>query len=522
MASIEIANSPSQASLSSKEPKRTNEYLKKIAKNAGIAGGGNLISQIFGPVIGIITTRALGAELYGIYALATYWTGMLADISRLGFGGMLIRFVAAYKGEGRQDKIKGAILLSLKLVISISGLFTIALLLLAEPFCTHIIKRPDATPVFRFFSFAILFTAIYGTLIAALTGFQQQRYVVISSAIISNFVKLITLVTFLGFGLKIYAALASSLLQDIAILGFGLFFLIKVFPQLKQSQLRPVTEHKTLWKYASTIFANSLFFKYTFRLDLLFLGLHRTVAEVGLYATALKIQPLIFLPSYAIAEIFNPLVAELYTRNEINQIGALYKAITKWTAMLSTPIFLIVVLFHQPILSIFGKEFTKASSALIILALGNLVVDIVGTSGHVINMIGKPMLNLVNSIVTAVISVSLLALLVPAKGMIGAALACSTGIFAVNIIRLIQVYYLLKIHPFKASLLHVLVAGSLSAISFLVLKHYWVTNGEWYFTVLQMLFCCVLYVGCLFSFKFDDEDLIVLRALRQRFAIRKG
>ena len=437
-------------------------YLKRIARNAGVTAGGNLLGQVASPIIGIITTNALGPSLYGVYTLATYWAGLLAEISRFGFGATVIRFTASFRGEGKTESIKGTILYSLRLVAITSGILAVGMALLAEPFCRYVLEDPSSADAFRFFSVAILLTALYGSVTSALTGLQQQRYVVLTNSIVSNLVKIVSLLLFVWMGLDLYAALASSLLQDLAVLALGGFFLLRSFPALTDKNVKATVEPRDLWKYSLSMFATSLFYKYTFGLDITFLGYYRAAADVGLYAVALKLQPVIFIPAYAISEIFNPMVAELHAKNEIGQIERLYKTVTKWTLTLSVPIYLLIVLFYQPILRLFGKEFGGAADALMILATANLLVNFVGMAGYVINMIGRPTVNLVNSIVTAVINIGLFFLLIPPFGVTGAATAYATGLLVINLVRAIQVRRFLGIIPFKVSQLKVVAAALLS------------------------------------------------------------
>ena len=492
---------------------KTEGYLKKIAKNAGITAAGNVIGFISSPISGIITTRALGAEFYGIYTLATYWTNLLSEISRVGLGGTTIRFVAAYKGEGRLDKAKGVILLSLKTGLIIGSLFTIFMILFPEPFCSLVIKRPDAASAFRFFSFNILLTAIYGTFIAGLTGFQEQRYVVLANSVFGDLVKIGSLILLLSFGLKLYGALASSLLQDIIILFLSGIFLLRVFPGLRKRTIVPVTEGKKLWKFSGTIFATSLFRRYTFQLDLMFLGLFRSVTEVGLYAVALKLQPVIYMPHYAIMQIFGPIVAELYVRKDIQEIGSLYKTVTKWTASFSIPIFLTIVFFYDPILGIFGKEFHGAAASLLILSFGNIFHDILGISGQVITMIGKPVVNLINSLITTVAIILLFLLLIPQHGIIGAAIAYTISNLFINTLQVIQVYSFLKIHPFKKTLWKVFCSAIASLIAVFLLQSVSSSDVAWFF---QLIFLWVVYVFMMWLLKLDEEDIVVLRVLKHR------
>jgi O-antigen/teichoic acid export membrane protein len=495
---------------------KTTGHLKKIAKNAGITAGGNLFTMVTGPLTAVITTRALGPELYGIYSLATYWTNLLADISRLGFGGTLLRFTASYKGEGRVDKIKGAFMFALKISLLVGGALTLGMLVFAEPFCRLVINRPDVAPAFRFFSFNILLTAMYGVLLAALTGFQEQRYVVLTRSVISSLVKITTLILLLFLGLKLYAALASSLLQDLVILGLGYFFLIKVFPALKEKSIKPVTEKKELWKFSGTLFTTSIFTKNARQLDLLFLGMFRSLEEVGLYTVALRLQPLIYMPHYTIMQIFGPLVADLHSRGEVQEMKSLYKTVTKWTVSFSLPIFLTIVIFHEPILSIFGKEFRDAALAVLILGIGNAFADTFGMSGQIITMIGKPGINLVNSVVVALLSVIMYLVLIPYHGIVGAAGTYTFSMILINLIRVIQVYLILRIHPFKKSIWKTFTSASIALVFLWLLRQdgYYVQNGGLW--IVELLFLWSAYVFSTWMMKLDAEDTMILRALKNK------
>lgn len=500
-------------------------YLKTIARNALISAGGKAVSFFTGPITAIITTRALGADLYGIYSLANYWTSLLADIARLGFGGSLLRFTATYNGAGRTDKTKGAIFLALKVSLAAGGIFTVGMIIFAGQFAGAVLKRPDVAAAFRFFSLAIIFTAVYGCFISALTGFKEQRYVVLANTVIPNMVKLITLVMLLFLGLRLYAALASSLLQDIAILGLGAWFLLKVFPQMRSRSLVPVTEKKELWNFSGTVFATSLFNRHARQMDVIFLGMFRPMHEVGLYTVATRLQPLIYMPHQTIMQIFGPVVAELYSRNETEKIKPLYKTVTKWTASLSMPVFMSIIFFYDPILAIFGKEYRGAAAALLIMGVGSVLGDMFGMSGQVITMIGRPAVNLANSVITAAISVPLYILLIPRWGIIGAAAAYSSSFLLINAARVAQVSWLMRMQPLKASIWKTIAASAASAASVLLMRKTAWTAHAGYLWIAELVILWVVYMVVTRLLGFDAEDKVVIDAIKRRvrkYLFREG
>lgn len=497
------------------------KYLKKIAKNAGFVGFGNLLSLVFTPVIGILTTRSLGAELYGVYNLVLYWTNLIADICKVGSGAATIRFTALYKGEKSPEKIAGTIHYGLSIAFIGGGVSTILLLLFADLFNRLVIKQPSGSNALRFFSLNIILTAIYGVFIASLTGLQHQKYIIITTAIIAPIVKIISLVTLLSLGFGLYAALGSSLLQFFIIMILSCFFLIKIFPATRNFDFkRKAINTKEFWKYSFSVFATSLFNKYTFRLDLLFLGIFCTIKEVGIYSVALKILPLVSMPHYAIMSIFGPIVAELYAKREIKEIESLYKTVTRWSSAFSLLIYTTIVVFHNELLAIFGKEFTAASIALIILGLGDSFADLFGMSGQIINMIGKPIINLINSIITTIITVSLYLLLIPKYGTYGAAISYTIGIFLINIIRLLQVYKLLNIQPVKISLIKNFLSIIAASIIILLARSIRFIQSLSYEWIISMILFWILYFGFILILKTNDEDKIILNSIKMRLLRR--
>jgi len=113
--------------------------------------------------------------------------------------------------------------------------------------------------------------------------------------------------------------------------------------------------------------------------------------------------------------------------------------------------------------ALFGPAFTAGASALIVLALAELVTAGTGTCGTVIDMAGYTKLKLVNS--TVWVSVLLIAnwLLIPEWGVLGAAVASLIGALTVNLARIVEIWILERIQPYDRTFLKPLAAGLGSA-----------------------------------------------------------
>ena len=504
------------------------QNLSKIAKNSLISGVGSFVNLTIIPLTSVITTRVLGAELFGIYSLVQSWGALLSNISSIGLNGTNLRFIPTYKGLGDWPKIKGSILWTLKVSLAISMMLTILILIFPSQFCDFFVHRPETisketfetniVSAFRFYAASILMTSLYLVMMSSLNGLQEIKYKVLSNEIIGSAAKIVSLVLFIFFGWDLYAALGSNLIQDAVILIISLFFLLKVFPKLKDSSFKPEFEIKKMNKFAAVLFSNSLLNKYTFQLDILFLGYFSTVRNVGIYAVALRLQSLIYLPHYTISTAFGPLVAELHSSGRIEELKRLYKTVTKWSFSVSLPIFAVLVLFSDEILTIFGKDFSEGKHLVIVMGVANVIHDLVGLSGNVITMTGRIRINFYNSIITACVNIILFSVFIYHFGATGAAWAYLISILIIDIILISEIIHIFHFNPFKKSLYKPILSIGIAMLATVGLKL--LLNWPSPFPLFLVIALGGIYFGILYLLRFDEEDKMVINKTLQKAGIR--
>ena len=508
------------------------QNVSKVAKNTLLAGFGSIMGYVMLPLTSVITTRVLGAELFGIYSLVQSWGSLLANISSLGLNGTNLRFIPTYKALNDNSKIKGSIYWTLKVTSVVGISLTFFILIFPAEFCGLFIHRPalvsedtfelTIVPAFRFYAVSIFITSLYLVFISSLNGLQEIKYKVLSNEIVGSLAKIISLILFIYLGWDLYAALGSNIVQDIIIFCFSFLFLLKTFPAIRDPDIKAVYEKRKMNKFAAALFSKSILSNYTFQLDILILGFFSIARDVGIYTVALRLQPLIYLPYYTIKTIFDPMVAELYAGNKIEEIGNLYKTVTHWAFSLSLPIFATIVLYSNEILNIFGKDFTDGMLLLLILSVGNLVNNMSGLSGNMIMMIGKINVNLTNSVIMAFVNAGLYYFLIKYYGIIGAALGNCFSLIILNTLTLFQVRHFLGFFPFKKSLLKPLTSLIVSILftegcRFAYQLPYYEFTFIFYVIVLW-----VTYVIGLFLLKLDKEDIYVIKKIAVKFPfIRK-
>jgi O-antigen/teichoic acid export membrane protein len=140
-----------------------------------------------------------------------------------------------------------------------------------------------------------------------------------------------------------------------------------------------------------------------------------------------------------------------------------------------------------------------------------------GSCGTILMMSGHPEFSAINEAIMLVTVVGLNLLLIPRYGLLGAVWAVAAGLVAVNTLRVIQVWWYLRIHPYSLGLLKVATAG----VTMCAILWGWRVYGlhestTWYLLLLGAGLALLVYGIVLIVLGLEKEEVEALQALRQR------
>jgi len=256
--------------------------------------------------------------------------------------------------------------------------------------------------------------------------------------------------------------------------------------------------------------------------EILVAGRILTTGAVAVYSVAVRTSLLCVIILSSFSVIFAPFIADLFHRQELEQLERLFKTVTKWAFSLGLPACLVFVFFARPLLGLFGQEFAEGAKALGILAIGQLVNLATGPVGVMIIQSGRPKLNLLNSAIFVVVDLGLSLVLIPRLGIVGAAVAGAASMLGINLLRLAEVYFLMHMHPYKRSFVGPLASALVSVAcgSGLVL----VGLPAWGGAGWVVIACAALAVYAILVARFglDAEDRRLVALASQRLRSRRG
>lgn len=482
--------------------------LTSIAKNAGIGALGIIFMNIMAFVNNIVITRALGVDSYGLFVLVTNVFTFITIIPQLGFNNTIIRFVSFYTGKGEEAKVKGTILFGLK-ILSIFSLIVMVVSVLISPIITEsIFERPELTPLLRILLLSLPFAVIAMVFYASLNGLKLIKYQVLAGNILNPVIFFLIIVTIFWVGYRLTGLIWVMVLMGAVGVALSYYFLYNNYFKHKK-KLKPEVEKKELLLFAFPIYLNQFLNTAIKFAPIFIMGYFLSNKDIGVYNVGFKVAMLVSVSLGAFRLIFSPTISALFAKKNKQLIAQLYKTITKWIFTIALITFCIIILFAEPVLSIFGNEFTTGINVLLLLIFGELINAGVGLVGNILIMSGRPKVALFNSGINFLTILALCLYLVPLYGIIGAALSYTITIVLVNLIRLIELYYFEKMQPFKLSYFKPLIAA---AIAF-VIVHFatsLIDINQYIEMVIGSFIFLLIFVLILWVFKFDSEDKFVL------------
>ncbi len=435
----------------------------ELLKGAGIVFSGRLVGRGLGFLSHFLFARFLGPTQYGVFLLSLALFNFATLVSDMGLRTGVLRESAAAEGRGDQGMVRGTILGGALLALGGSLLGAVGLIAM-RGWAASSFKAPDLVWLLPLFALALPFATV-GTIFV--TGLQALRQMWALSTIQYLLDPLLRIVSFIGLfflGWRLVAVGASHLLASVAVALFAFLWLSSSFPLVSPPILTRFRPGPLLAFSLPLLMSNIVGFILQWA-DSLFLGYYLTIRDVGVYGAAGRLAGLSGMFLLAISTIFAPKIYSLYCKGNLEEVGRLYQHSTRWVLMCVLPLFLFTVLNAEPLLALFGPDFVKGSTALIILAAAYLVMTGTGPAGDVVLMTGRSKAILYAAAASGALGLGLNAYLIPRYGLIGAASATGLAIAFGNLANVLMAWRFTGLQPYtKAIAKPILAALSVAAL----------------------------------------------------------
>jgi O-antigen/teichoic acid export membrane protein len=483
-----------------------------MARGGGLNLLGALCSQGALFLVMLLLARQLGTAEVGRYAQCYALLALLGLLSLSGFRAGLTRFVAVHLADDDPASIRGTV----RLGLAISGLGAVVIavgLAAGAPALASLLNDPGLTGGLRLVALALPAAVICEAALAATRGWRTQRPYTLVGQLYEPGARLLLTGAALLFGLGVTGALWAVVVAAWTAALLALGALLRLMRSVTPSP--PAYRPRQLFSFSTVSWASSLASTGLIWIDTLLLGAFAN-DDIGVYTVATRLVTVAIFVLAPINAAFGPYIAYLYHQDALPEVRRVYKAATGWVVRLSLPAFVALLVFPSALLPLFGPGFAEGATVTVVLAVGQLVNAATGPCGTLLNMSGRVSLNMFDNIGALVLNIGLNLWLIPAHGIVGAAIAWSASLIAVNLARVAQVWWLVRAVPLTPGLVKGLAAGALSLAAALAVRSL-VADGPAQL-VSGLAAIAVVYVATVLALRLSTEDTMVLRALARRRA----
>jgi O-antigen/teichoic acid export membrane protein len=496
------------------------DHVGKIARGAGVSSVGQGVGRVLAFVTQVILARMFGAAQLGFYVLGISLLQGVNVLSTFGMDSVVVRYVALYRAEGDAARVRGTILLVLGVTFGLSFALSAVMFAGAGFLADVVFEKPFFEDVIRAFSVATPFFTLMTVALYATQGFKTVKYATYVQEVLRPLINLMLVVVSYLLGAQILGAIAAYVLSMAIAAATALYYLRRLFPKLLDRATPAKFEARKLVGASGPIMITKTTAYVNGWAMIWVMGAFASARDVGIFNAAFRTAVLSGLVLLAFSGIFAPIVSDLYKRGSLDQLGRLYKDVSRWIFTGSLAVFLLMVFLAKDVLALFGEEFVVGWPVVIVVSTAQLFSSSVGLTGRMLTMTGNEKRSMWARIIATAVTLAGGVALIPLYGLIGAAVAAATGLIAWNALTLFAVRRLLGFWPYNRQYFKPLAAGFLASGALLAAQ--WTlqpSEGIVAIAVLSPIFLA-LFTAFNMALRLSESDQQLLGAVRSAMRLR--
>lgn len=399
---------------------------------------GSTVSAVFGYILVMLVTRALGAHGSGAVFTGVAVFTILSNTCKLGADTGLVRFVSrdVATGGGRQV---GALLRTAVVPGTVVSTAAAALLFLSPSTATSLLPNlapQDAVTLVRLFALFLPLATVTLILLGATQGYGTVIPLVGVEQIGKPVLRVLIAVPVALLAPGVLSLAAAWLIPALA----GVLVAWHALRRCRRTALGAPTGPDTaptrhgFWAFAAPRAISSVFDISAVWVGVILLSSLATSEEAGIYTAVGRVVFAATLLQLAIRLAVAPEISRLLAMEEVQQACHLHRISTRWSVLFSWPLLVLLVSFPGTVLSLFGPEFVQGADALVLLCVASAVNVGVGNAQTVLLMAGKSSWHLAVTGVAFAVQLAVGLLAVPRWGALGAALSWGAAIVVENVV----------------------------------------------------------------------------------------
>lgn len=430
---------------------KINSIFERISKNSFLRQSfGTLSLRVFGAlllfVFTVFLTKNFSPKLVGQYDFVRSFLLSVGSICLLGFDQSILYFKGKLASQNALEELKKIYAKMVVMLLLTSLLALLIIAVISKDVINNYFSDPDVYSILLKGAITLFFSGI-STLNTEVFRALDKLYV---AELFRNIIKYVPLI--IG-AIVLFYWHKEQYLVDIFLLGFvflaGLSSILVLIYFRKTVNIKPEKfSHKEIFlkSYPIAISAMALFLLMCF--DIMFLKKYRNDETVAFYSVGVKLMTIVSIIILSVNITVSAKIAECFAGQRMTELAEVARNSARLIFRITLPIIILISIFSESILSIFGYQYIAAKEAFLILIIGQGICSAFGCSPVYLNMTGRQHVFQVILIIAVVINFILNRFLIPVYGMTGAAIAFVSSSFFWNFMVAVYIYKKDKIKVF--------------------------------------------------------------------------
>jgi O-antigen/teichoic acid export membrane protein len=379
---------------------------------------GRFVGLIFGFLFTPILIRVLSKGDYGVFAAAFALFGIFKLVSN----GGLFDSVRKHIAEAKTDRDETTVLFTGYLLGIGYSVVTTGLVYVVA---TRIFE-PSQAQFLVLFSVALVGVNLLDISKSAFHGRQQEQYAMLFHVL----QRLIYLIAGVGFAVfyQVDGVILGYIVSMYVAALIGLAFVRRQFEGLLHRVSDIKDDVKPVAKYGATQMVGGLAAGMLYKADILLIDYFLASTATAAYQAALVLAEFIWFIPRVVQTVVLQNVATHWSKGEIGEINRNLSGAMKWTLLVLVLISIGLFGLAEPFVAIYyGQDYIDSATPLRILLLGTVLYGIARIFIPALQATGMIVYTELMTVVALVINIGLNWYLIPAHGIVGAAVATSTS-----------------------------------------------------------------------------------------------
>ena len=419
------------------------------------------VSALSGVGVVLAVTRGLAPTDSGTFFALISLFLIVATSARLGTPTGLVYFLT--QGTATQAFLRRLLQVALLPALLTAAVGSFVLFVFAEQLLTWMgLDSSTTVSSLRVLAVFLPFAVLLEGLLATARGFGKMRPTILIDRIGRLTLQLLLIVVAAMTTHSLFLVTCAWAVPYLIAVALAARQIIKVkarCPQSIEQSLRPL-RFSRFWRYTAPRSIAAIVQITLQRLDIILIAALVNPAMAAVYTAATRFVVVGQLGNQAVSLAAQPRLGWALARDDTAGVNLLYRTATTWLVLVNWPLYLLSILFAEPMLALFGVDSQEGRLVIVILALAMLLATACGMVEMVLSMSGRTSWNLYNNIAALVVALTLDLVLIPRIGIVGAATGWAAAICVNNLVPLAQIATVQRVHPFgRGPLVAVVLAG---------------------------------------------------------------